>query len=135
MAADARKIPIQEYYRNIGIHDCQPRSRVKVVKAAIDYVLDELTRLEDLARYIEDRRHPPEARLLAYAKCEAAWELAAQDRRRRPTDIDMEVLKATVHCLDSLNWRSPWVYGSLLEPGPAPGAPKSVAREVPLEED
>jgi hypothetical protein len=135
LTADDRRIPAQEYHRGIAVHDCQPPERVKVVKAALDRVLDELTRLEDLAAYIEDRQNPPEARLLAYAKCEAAWELAAQDRRRRPESINMEILNATVHCLDSLNWRSPWVYGSLLEPGHAPGAKNSVKREVPLDED
>jgi hypothetical protein len=126
--ADA--IPIVETYRGVGIHDAQPRRRIEeVVKPAIDVVLA-LEDVHALARIAEDVSRPPEARLLAAAKVEAAFSLAAEARWTRPL-IDLARVKACVAGLGSQNWRDPWFYTSLLDSSPA-GPELRVRRETPL---
>jgi hypothetical protein len=115
-----------EIYRGVGIHDQQPSERIEnVVKPRIDYVmaLDDVGELYEIAR---DVRSPPEARLLAAAKCEAHWSLAASERRVRP-GVDLSVTRAIVAGLDSAGWRDPDRYASLLCPAGA------VPRAVPLQ--
>jgi hypothetical protein len=53
--------------------------------------------------------NPPEARLLAAAKCEAIWESAVNNRESRP-DLDLLKLHAVTSSLDSLKCVSPWEY-------------------------
>jgi hypothetical protein len=123
-------MPIIETYRGVGIHDFQTAERIaEVVKPAIDYVCG-LSDLDHLADYAADCRNPPEARLLAAAKAEAAFELAADHREVRP-DIDLERLRAHTAGLDSLNWANPSNYCSLFDTWP-PGEPEPVPRTVPL---
>jgi len=126
-------IPTVETYRGVGIHNHQPQERIeKVVKPAIDYVLD-LGQLELLAQYAGDVTRPPEARLLALAKCEAIFDLAVSERRERPA-INMEQVIASAHSAGSNAWRDRRYYCSMLDVrGPALlGCPQPVRRETPL---
>ena len=121
------RIPIVETYRGVGIHDQQPRERIDgVVKPAIDRVLG-IGDVKRLAEYAADTGNPPEARLLASARVEAMWELAAESREQRPA-IDMAVVKASVAGLQSARWRSSQYYGSLLDKQDGPGQRRQVSR-------
>ena len=117
MASD--RIPIVETYRDVGIHVFQDAERIALVKKEIDdvYTIDDLKKLVEFAG---DQFKSPEARLFAAAKCEAAWEIAAENRELRPA-IDLDYLHACVAGLDSLHWISSQHYGSALQPGPPPG--------------
>jgi len=117
-------IPTIAMHRGIGIHDHQSPARIEIVKRAIDRVA-RMSDILELADFAADRRQPPEARLFAASKIECEYELAAEERRNRPI-IDLERVRATVAGLDSLEWRSPVVYGTDLEVG-------GVEREEPLE--
>ncbi|MBD8065642.1 hypothetical protein IC608_09150 [Devosia sp. PTR5] len=121
------RIVILETYRGVGIHDQQPRERIEgVVKPAIDRVLG-IGDVKRLADYAADTGNPPEARLLASARVEAMWELAAESRELRP-DIDLAVVKASVAGLQSMRWRSSQYYGSLLDRRDGPGQRRQVPR-------
>jgi hypothetical protein len=117
------QIPTITAHRGVGIHDCQTPARIKVVKAAIDRVA-RMSDILELADFAADPQQPPEARMFAANKVEVEYELAAEERRNRPT-IDLDRVRATVAGLDSLEWRSPVVYGTDLEDGGVP-------REEPL---
>jgi hypothetical protein len=120
----SRPFPTVETYRGVGIHDLQSRERIEtVVKPAIDAIHVE-NDLERLFNYAGNPANPPEARLFARAKCQAAYEIAAQSRVARP-DIDLDKLQAMT-CGLSSGWMSPWSYASLLDvrrPGDDPRAP------------
>jgi hypothetical protein len=62
--------------------------------------------------------------MFAANKVEVEYEVAAEERRNRPI-VDLDLVRATVAGLDSLEWRSPVVYGTDLEDGGVP-------REEPL---
>src|SRR5262249_38685422 len=113
------------------LHDRQSPDRLRVVRAAID-VVHELTDAQSLFAYAGNIANPPEARLFAGAKCQAAWELAAAERRVRP-DIDLRKLAARTAGLDSSRWRNPFRFGCLFDVA-APGAPEAPEREQPLDE-
>jgi hypothetical protein len=117
-------IPIVEVYRGVGIEDQQSPERIETVKRAIDRV-HATDDPEQLAAYADDAWNPPEARLLAAAKCEAVFEISTEERRLRPS-IDMERLRASVAGLGSKKWRSAWHFASLLDPH------GGVEREEPL---
>jgi hypothetical protein len=121
------QIPTIATHRGIGIHDHQTPARIKVVKAAIDRVarMSDILRLADFAA---DPRQPPEARMFAASKIAVEYELAAEERRNRPI-IDLDRVHATVAGLDSVEWRSPVVYGTDLD------ADGGVERESPLDEE
>jgi hypothetical protein len=55
------------------------------------------------------------------------WELAAEERRLRPT-ISLERLRAATAGLGSRRWRDPDRYASLLDCG-------GIEREVPLDSE
>ena len=115
------QIPIVETYRGVGIHDCQPMARiVSVVRPAIDRVLA-LSKLNDLFEFARDVTKPPEARLLAAAKCEATFEIATEDRRARP-NLDLARLKACVVGLDIVSCRDQLRFCSIYDTPAAPGA-------------
>jgi hypothetical protein len=116
-------IPTIATHRGIGIHDQQSAARIRVVKAAIDRVA-RMSALMELVDFAGDVQQPPEARMFAASKVEAEYSLAADDRRNRPA-IDLDRLRAVVAGLDSLTWRSPWWYGTLLDHD-------GTARERPL---
>jgi hypothetical protein len=112
-------IPIVEIYRGVGLHDEQTPERLDVVRHEIDLVYAE----HDFGRLLEianDACRPPEARLFAAAKLQASHEIAVQDREKRPL-IDLDRVQASIAGLDSLKWRHPVYFASLLDPGPAPG--------------
>jgi hypothetical protein len=116
------RIPIVETYRGVGIHNEQSRRRIdSVVKPALDRVFaeDDPDRLLEIVKNVQQ---PPEARLLAAAKIEAAFELAADERRVRP-NVDLTLLRAHVAGLKNLGWRDPRRFCSLLD------GPGGVARE------
>ena len=117
------QIPTIASHRGIGIHDRQGAARIKVAKAAIDRVA-RMSDVLELADFAADSQQPPEARMFAANKIEVEYEVAAEERRNRPI-IDLEKVRATVGGLDSLEWRSPVVYGTDLEDGGVP-------REEPL---
>jgi len=117
------QIPTIALHRGVGIHDHQTPARIRVVKAAIDRV----ARMSDILKLVDfaaDAQQAPEARMFAAKKVEVEYELAAEERRNRPI-VDLEKVRATVAGLDSLEWRSPVVYGTDLEDG-------GVLREEPL---
>jgi hypothetical protein len=121
------QIPIIATHRGVGIHDHQSPARIKLVKVAIDRVA-RMSDILELADFAADRREPPEARLFAASKVECEYELAAEERRNRPI-IDLDRVRATVAGLDSVEWRDPDRYASLLD------GPGGVEREVPLDEE
>jgi hypothetical protein len=114
MMSDDDQIEIVEVYRGVGIHDCQPPSRIEnVVKPSIDKVYAE-NDLNVLVAICEDEREPPEARLFAFAKLKAAFEMAVDERRMRP-DIDLARAEAFLSALDSEDFRDSHSYGSLFD--------------------
>jgi hypothetical protein len=117
------QIPTIATHRGIGIHDHQSPARIRTVKAAIDRVAL-MSDILELADFAADPQQPPEARMFAASKVEVEYELAAEERRNRPT-IDLDRVRATVAGLDSLVWRDPDRYASLLDHG-------GVEREEPL---
>jgi hypothetical protein len=119
------QIPTIATHRGVGIHDHQSPARIKVVKAAIDRVA-RMSNIAKLADFAADSQQPPEARMFAANKIEVEYELAAEERRNRPI-IDLDRVRATVAGLDSVEWRSPVVYGTDLDAG-------GIEREVPLDE-
>jgi hypothetical protein len=120
------QIPVVEIYRGVGIEDQQSFERIRLVKREIDRV-HRMSGADELADYAGDARHPPEARMLAGARAEALWELAAEERRLRPT-ISLERLRAATAGLGSKTWRDPDYHCSLLEVG-------GVEREQPLADE
>jgi hypothetical protein len=96
------------------------------VKAAIDRVA-RMSDILELVDFAADVLQPPEARMFAASKVEVEYELAAEERRNRPV-VDLDRVRASVAGLDSVEWRSPVVYGTDLEDG-------GVLRDVPLEDD
>ena len=124
--ADSDRIPTIASHRGIGIHDHQTPERVRAVKAAIDRVADMANVLE-LADFAADPKMPPEARLFAANKVEVEYQVAAEERRNRPI-IDLDRVRATVAGLDSVVWRSPWHFSSILD------AADGVPREEPLDD-
>jgi len=120
------QIPTIATHRGIGIHDHQSPARIEIVKRAIDRVAL-MSDILELADFAADRRQPPEARLFAASKIEVAYEVATEERRNRPI-IDLDRVRATVAGLDSLEWRDPDRYASLLD------GPGGVPREVPLDD-
>jgi hypothetical protein len=121
---DPDRIPTIAAHRGIGIHDHQTPARIRVVKAAIDRVAC-MSDILELADFAADPQQPPEARLFAANKVEVEYQLAAEERRNRPI-IDLDRVRATVAGLDSVVWRSPWYFASLLD------AAAGVPREEPL---
>lgn len=122
----ADKIKAVEIYRGVEVHDCQPAERIEdIVKPDIDAAF-ELNSIADLIAFARNHERAPEARLLAAAKCEAKFQLAAAHRETRP-NLSLQELRATVAGLDSRSWRSPYVYGSLFDTHP-PGEAAKIAR-------
>ena len=123
------QIPTIATHRGVGIHDNQTPARIRVVKAAIDRVA-RMSDILELADFAADPRQPPEARLFAASKIECEYELAAEERRNRPI-IDLERVRATVAGLDSLVWRDPDRFASLLDIH----SERAVNREEPLDDE
>jgi hypothetical protein len=117
------QIPSVGKHHGIALHDHQTPARIRVVKAAIDRVA-RMSDILELVAFAADVMQPPEARMFAANKVEVEYELAAEERRNRPV-VDLDKVRASVAGLDSVEWRSPVVYGTDLEHG-------GVEREEPL---
>lgn len=128
-------IPTDGEHRGVGLHSGQSEARLVAVRRDIDHVhgLSDLDALVHLAR---DTSRAPEARLFARAKAIAVIDDAVERRapRSRTTGWTREDIKASAAGCASLHWRSPWHYGSLLDPRPKPGEDRRVRREHPLPE-
>jgi hypothetical protein len=126
-------IPVIGTYRGVNLHDCQSEVRLIVVRKAIDdvYGIDDFRKLIGVAG---DPCWPPEARLFAAAKVEAVHAIAADRREVRP-NIDLDYLRACVAGINSVTWRDPDYFCSLLDYSRwgAPGALRPAKRDVPLE--
>ena len=129
---DSGRIPTIGEHRGVGLHDHQDEARLNVVRREIDSVL-ELADATLLVEIAADVSWSPEARLTAAAKLKAMHQLAAEDRKTRP-NFDLAYIEACTAGLDSVYWRSPWHYGSLLDPGRAPHEAGPVQRDAPLED-
>lgn len=120
-------IPIMATHRGVGIHDHQSPARIRVVKVAIDRVA-KMSDILELVDFAGDSRQPPEARIFAATKVEVEYQVAAEERRNRPI-VDLDRVRASVAGLDSIEWRDPRRYASLLD------LDGSVLREQPLTDD
>ena len=123
--ANPDRIPTIASHRGIGIHDHQTPERVRAVKAAIDRVAG-MSNVLELADFAADPKMPPEARLFAANKVQVEYQVAAEERRNRPI-IDLDSVRASVAGLDSVVWRSPWHFSSILD------AADGVPRDQPLD--
>jgi hypothetical protein len=128
-------MPVIEVYRGVGIHDFQDRHRIEtIVKPEIDATFA-ISNPEQLMRYAGDIRNSPESRLFAGDKYIALAEsrVAAHDHRLR----NRERLAAMLAGTESLDWASPWGYGSLLDvprpPGQTGHAPRPPEHAAALE--
>jgi hypothetical protein len=110
---DGDRIPTVGTHRGIGLHNHQTPARLAVVRGAIDQVAD-MGDVLALVAFAEDPQQPPEARLLAAHKVAVEFEMAAEQRENRP-DVDLIKVAASTAGLDSVKWRSPWRYCSLLD--------------------
>jgi hypothetical protein len=134
MTDDDDRIPASTTYRGVPVHDDQPLDRIEaVVKPAIDHVHD-LVDVPALFDFARDPRNPPEARLFAAAKVEAAWQLCAERRLQRP-DVSLELLRACTAGLDSKGWRDPFYYCSFFDHIAAPPGYEGVPRRDPPLDD
>jgi hypothetical protein len=123
------EIPSNGEYRGVRLHVFQDENRLDAVRHDIDdcYSLDDPAALFAFAG---DISRAPEARLLAAARIEALFQVAAERRVSRP-DIDRDRLTALVAGLSSLLWIDKRFFGTTLTPGPAPGRSR-VPRPTPL---
>jgi hypothetical protein len=119
------QIPTVGSHLGVRLHDRQSDARLKVVRAAINRVAS-MTDIMELSRFAADVMEPPEARLFAASKVGIQYQLAAEERRLRPI-IDLDLVRASVAGLDSVEWRNPTAYGSDLQPDGVP-------RECPLDD-
>jgi hypothetical protein len=122
-------IPTVGEHRGVRLHNKQSAARLDLVRGEIDAVSDMADAI-DLVAWAADVGHAPESRLLAAARAEALWELAAERREIRP-DLNLDRLRASVAGCDSVRWRSPNHFCSDLDYGGGGGVP--APREVPLE--
>lgn len=129
MKDDDDTIPTIGTYRGVDLHDQQSPARLDVVRRAIDHTFS-VVDIGELSRLAGDARWSPEARLLAAAKLEAMLAIAADERKVRPI-IDLEKVRASVAGLNSVKWRDPRHFASLLDVT-APGEEGPVKREEPL---
>jgi hypothetical protein len=107
------QIPTITSHLGVGVHNHQSAGRIRVVRAAIDRVA-RMSDILELSRFAADPQQPPEARLFAANKVEVEYALAAEERRNRPI-VDLDLVRATVAGLDSVEWRSSVVYGTDLD--------------------
>ena len=122
-------VPCVEVYKGVRIHDQQTVDRIALVKSEIDRVLG-LNEIADLWDVAKHERWSPESRLLASAKIQALWQIAADERRARPRGLTLDGVIATVAALDSRAWRSPTHFCSDLC-----RAERAAPRERPLTDE
>lgn len=124
------KIPCDGEHRGVPLHAGQSEARLRTVRGDIDAV-HALQEIDALVAFADDPCHAPEARLFAKAKAIAVLDEAVDSRapRSRTAVWSRERIKASAVGCDSLRWRSPWHYGSILDVPPMPGADRPVRRE------
>ena len=124
MTAENDMIPTQGDHRGVPFHAGQSAARLKDVRRDVDaaFALDGVEALFDFAA---DCTKAPEARLLAAALLRARHDAAVAAREVRP-DTDLVRVTAVVAGLNSLGWRHPSQYGSMLDGG------RGIPRERPL---
>jgi hypothetical protein len=113
MLDDNDQIPTAgRHHRNVPLHAGQSARRLAVVRADIDSAFSLLT-VDELLAFARDVMRAPEARLLAGALLEARHAAATSNRDATPVDIDL--VRASIAGLDSINWRDPDNYGTDLD--------------------
>jgi hypothetical protein len=101
-------------YRSVPLDPGQSEGRIKTVCAALDVVLDEIG--DDhpaLLAHAKSAANPPESRRLAATLISASWDIAAEDRRLRPT-VTPRLAEAVVAGLVP-EWMSPTHFCSDLD--------------------
>jgi hypothetical protein len=127
---DNDEIPTAEVYRGTKIHAFQPAERIAtIVRPAIDAVL-EMSDCRDLFKHVTNPANPPESKMLAAARCEALWELAAENREPRP-DVDLAVIRSCIAGLDCRHLMSRDSYTAVIQPQ----YPAIMRRERPLTDE
>ncbi|MET4041755.1 hypothetical protein ABIC03_003446 [Bradyrhizobium sp. RT6a] len=120
-------IPKDGNHRGVELDDCQDEVRLVVVRGDIDRVFTEVDP-KGLLKIINNPSWAPEARRFAAAKLEAVFAIAIDRREQRP-QINLEYVRACVAGLDSVQWRDPHHYCSLLDRALcAPGGHEPVER-------
>src|SRR5262249_60804368 len=122
-------VPLCGSHKGVVIHAGASAKRVRLVRAEIDAI----ARTSDLVRLFEiaaDCSWSPEARLFAGARCIAGLELATERREAKP-NIGREDVNARIAGLDSVGWRDPLRYCSLLDAR----SELAAKRERPLDDD
>ncbi|MFK4538011.1 hypothetical protein ABIA00_006194 [Bradyrhizobium ottawaense] len=122
------RIPKVGAHRGVPLDDQQTEDRLAVVRRDIDAVFEE-TDSKALIKIAANPQWAPEARRFAAAKLQATHQIAADERRARPS-IDLEYVKACVAGLDSQRWRDRRFYASMLDVALRDGR-EPVEREVP----
>jgi hypothetical protein len=103
-----------EIYRGGPVRNAQSQQRIdEIVKPQIDQVF-ETTDISALVAWCDDVTKSPESRLVAPAVLEAMHELAVAERWGRPA-IDLDYVRACVAGCDSVRWRSPYEYYSVVD--------------------
>lgn len=131
MSSDGQ-IPTDGTHRGVGLHEKQSGKRLAVVRADID-AAHALQELDELIAFADDPGKAPESRLLAKAKALATLDDAVERRapRSRMTVWSRERVKASAIGCDSMHWRSPTHFGSLLDKRD-PGRKGMVPRDAEL---
>lgn len=126
-------IPTDGDHRGVALHAAQSLERLAVVRTDIDLVFSK-SEPTDLIAIARNPSYAPESRLFAAAKLTALHSMAVERREVRPPGIDIDFVKAIVAGVDSVKWRDPNHYCSLLcySAWGAPGAAKPAKREVSL---
>lgn len=133
MTAADDEIPTDGFYRGVPLHAGQSEARLAVVRHDIDRA-HELQELEELVGFADEPGNAPESRLLAQAKALATLDDRIERRapRTRAPELSRERIIASTTGCDSLHWRNPWYYGSLLDRRGKPSMDRRVPREKPL---
>lgn len=124
MVDDNDQIPTSGHHRGVRLHAGQSPRRLTVVRADIDAALN-LPTVDELMAFAGEVLRAPEARLLAGALLEARHAAATSNRDATPVNIDL--VRAVTAGLNSVGWRDPFAFGTLLDPRPAVQRPEPLA--------
>src|SRR5262252_1340099 len=100
-------LEIGEVYRSVGIIAGQSPARVETVKQDIDraHSLDDPVELQEFAFCIANA---PESRALAASRLIAMFELAVDERRKRPATFDPDLLRTKARLMYSARRQHPY---------------------------
>jgi hypothetical protein len=136
MPRDDKFLETGEVYKGCPIIAGQSPARVETVKRDIDraHSLEDPTELQEFAFCIANA---PESRALAASRLVALFEIAVDERRKRPANFDPDLLRAEARLMYSRRWQDPRYHCSLLDPVPPrnSGMPQPAVRETPLEKE